>query len=139
MPSPQELLEVGPRIVVSLSPDSDTPNKPVLRELTGIINTASEVTWVDRPRLNQLKLQPVDEEGDSIPWFNGEAVEVFYFFVRVGILTNEKLAEHPIRVAAADLRAIGCQVVIGRNLLQYYEFIYDGTKGTFTLRRLLEA
>lgn len=78
MPSPQELLELGPRIVVSLSPDSDTPNKPVLRELTGIINTASEVTWVDRPRLNQLTLQPVDEEGDSIPWFNGEAVEVFY-------------------------------------------------------------
>lgn len=129
-----DLVGRGPRIVVNLAPPSAEKSSLREMELTALLNTASEVTWVDRRCINRLRLKPTDS--DSIPWFNGERFEVDLFTVDIEILADTGKDRHElVEVACTDLSFMQCEVVVGRNLLKHYELRYSGPTGMVKLMR----
>lgn len=134
MSARDDLIERGPRITVNLSPVREEKSLLSEVELSALINTASEATWVDLPCLNRLRLNPLDD--DSIPWFNGQRVEVGLYRVHMEILTANGFDRHDmVEVVGADLSFLRCEVILGRGILSLYELTYSGPTGTFQLKR----
>lgn len=128
------LFDKGPVVDFSLFPPllQRLGGREPIGRLQGIINTASEKTWVDLTLLNRLQLKPHDE--DSLHTPTGPSLEVGRYQVGVELQFDDGVISRPfLDVVSADLRPHSYDALFGRDILEKAKFIYDGQAGVYEL------
>ncbi|HEY3999873.1 MAG TPA: hypothetical protein VGO93_13450 [Candidatus Xenobia bacterium] len=101
------------------------------RHKTAIIDTSSELSWVDGPILKALGLTP--SIVDVVQTHFG-TVETGIFSVAMTVHFDDTPFFIPvIQVCAGQMREVDYKVVLGRNVLRYGVLNYQGSVGTWTL------
>jgi hypothetical protein len=135
----ERISEDGPLITVGIGPSplqaaaaraaGLAPPVPELAQ--ALIDTGAKVTCIDSKIAQALDLR---KTGTARMWTAGATVSRAVYDIEV-TLTSPRLYRVPaiIRALDADLWTYGIHVLIGRDVLRYCRFGYDGPAGLFTL------
>lgn len=140
MPALEERIsDSGPLITVAIGP---SPMQAAAARMAGLslpppelalalIDTGAGVTCIDSKVARELDLRSTDM---ARLWTAGGEVTRAVYDVELNFtLPRLFRVPTPVRAHDADLWTYGVQVLIGRDVLRYCRFFYDGPAGRFTL------
>lgn len=126
------------------------PSKPILnkiqvagetaegRHIRAIIDTGAESSSISLSTLEELQLVPhnlrprISTEGESFH-------PVFDVSIQVKFENREEAVNFSLEVAGIDLDGYNTYALIGRDILRYCDFSYNGMEGTFLLKFIGES
>jgi len=131
-----KLDEIGPTLEVSVLPPSpliehlsETEKKNTVLRKNALIDTGASVTCISQSIVEKLNLIPFDIQ--NVLTASGETPQLIY---DMGILLPLKKSQtHNIQSFSIDLSNQSYEILVGRDVLSYYKFIYDGINNSFTL------
>jgi predicted aspartyl protease len=102
---------------------------PQLQKIRALVDTGASITTIDPTIISALGIQPTGAVPVHTPTTAGTPVQVNTFDVAVYIPITEKSAPFvlpAVQVVESALKAQGFDALIGRDILQYCLFVYDG-------------
>lgn len=115
--------------------DADLPVPARVEGVRALLDTGANSSLVSVAILDKLGLQPISKDVSASGL--GGAFETAAYEVRLTLLMDGKggVLYPTLRVASIG-GLIGCDIVVGRDVLQNFCLVYDGKGGTFTLECL---
>ncbi len=110
---------------------------PTALEILALIDTGAEATCIDRAISNRLGFLPKQYGSTNAPGLGGLAfsafVEVEFQIPHPTAPLSQYLVIEDLDVVELDIQNLGCEAILGRDVLSYCVLIYDGVAGSYSL------